>query len=139
MNIGMGIPMNMMNMNNKMMGMENDEEWMKGFKMGLEEVNNSGEEINESSSTVPKNNIIFRATQGVSYTLVVDYGTTIDKLLKKYLKRTNRSDLEKSNNISFLFNARRLKFGDQTKIEDFFKDITNPKVVVNDVNNLSFC
>ena len=146
---GMGMPMNMgmggmgmMNMNNMMMGMGNDEEWMKGFKMGVEEVNNSGGggEMNESSNpNVPKINIIFKTTQGVTHTLVYDYGTTIDEVLKKYLKRVNRSDLinvKGDKKICFLFNASQLKFGDQTKVEDFFKNITNPKVVVNDVNNL---
>ena len=70
--------------------------------------------------------------------MVYDYGTTIDKSLEKYLKRVGRPDLyqQKSNKICFLFNAAQLKIGDQTKVENFFKNVQNPKVVVNDVNNL---
>ena len=135
MGMGMGMNMNMMNMNN-MMGMGNDEEWMKGFKMGVEEVNNSGEEMNESNTNGPKMNVVFKTTQGVQHTLVVDSSITIDELLKKYLKRVNRSDLVKSSKICFLYNAAQLKFDNQTKIDVFFNNMSNPKVVVNDVNNL---
>ena len=133
---GMGMNMNMMNMN--MMNMNNDEEWMKGFKMGVEEVN--GGQSDDLDDGKPKINVIFKTTQGVTHTLVYSYGTTIDAVLKKYLKRVNREDLindeKNKGKICFLFNAAQLKFGDNTPIEQFFKGISNPKVVVNDVNNL---
>ena len=133
---GMGMNMNMMNMN--MMNMNNDEEWMKGFKMGVEEVN--GGQSDDLDDGKPKINVIFKTTQGVTHTLVYSYGTTIDAVLKKYLKRVNREDLindeKNKGKICFLFNAAQLKFGDNTAIEAFFKGISNPKVVVNDVNNL---
>ena len=82
-------------------------------------------------------NIIFNTTQGVSHTLLCEYGTTIDELLKKYLHRINKPELIEK--LCFLFNARQLKFGDKTKIEDFFKGISNPKVVVDDIYNLCNC
>ena len=86
-----------------------------------------------------KLNVIFKTTQGTTHTLVYNYGITIDQALSKYLNRVGRPELydQKSNKICFLFNASQLKFGDQTKIEVFFKGVTNPKVVVNDVHNLS--
>ena len=133
---GMG-PMGMMNMNMMQMNMNNDEEWMKGFKMGVEEVNGTQQ---EDLGDGPKINVIFKTTQGVTHTLVYNYGTTVDDVLKKYLKRVNREDLmndeQNKGKICFLFNAAQLKFGDKTTIENFFKGISNPKVVVNDVNNL---
>ena len=133
---GMG-PMGMMNMNMMQMNMNNDEEWMKGFKMGVEEV--AGTQT-EDLGDGPKINVIFKTTQGVTHTLVYNYGTTVDEVLRKYLKRVNREDLindeQNKGKICFLFNAAQLKFGDTTKIENFFKGISNPKVVVNDVNNL---
>ena len=133
---GMG-PMGMMNMNMMQMNMNNDEEWMKGFKMGVEEVNGTQQ---EDLGDGPKINVIFKTTQGVTHTLVYNYGTTVDEVLQKYLKRVNRADLindeQNKGKICFLFNAAQLKFGDQTTIENFFKGISNPKVVVNDVNNL---
>ena len=144
-NFGMGVPMNMnMNMNmqgmpqgmNMNMAMMDNEEWLKGFQMGVEEVNALDQQ--ESQNDGPKINVIFKTTQGTTTAMVYDYGTTIDKSLEKYLKRVGRPDLyqQKSNKICFLFNAAQLKIGDQTKVEAFFKNVQNPKVVVNDVNNL---
>ena len=142
-NFGMGVPMNM-NMNMNMQGMSqgmnmammDNEEWLKGFQMGVEEVNALDQQ--ESQNDGPKINVIFKTTQGTTTAMVYDYGTSIDKSLEKYLKRVGRPDLyqQKSNKICFLFNAAQLKIGDQTKVENFFKNVQNPKVVVNDVNNL---
>ena len=134
---GMGMNMNMMNMNMNMNMMMNDEEWMKGFQMGVDEVKGTQpEDLGDS----PKINVIFKTTQGVTHTLVYNFGTTVDQVLRKYLKRVNREDLindeQNKGKICFLFNAAQLKFGDKTPIEQFFKGISNPKVVVNDVNNL---
>ena len=140
MNFNMNMPNNFMNMNMNMnmMDMGQDEEWLKGFKMGVEEVNNTGDQDSDANSPGPKINVIFKTTQGTTHTMVYNYGTTIDKGLAKYLNRVGRPDLigDKSNKICFLFNAAQLKFGDQTKVETFFKNVNNPKVVVNDVNNL---
>ena len=142
-NFGMGVPMNM-NMNMNMQGMPqgmnmammDNEEWLKGFQMGVDEVNALAQQ--ESQNDGPKINVIFKTTQGTTTAMVYDYGTSIDKSLEKYLKRVGRPDLyqQKSNKICFLFNAAQLKIGDQTKVENFFKNVQNPKVVVNDVNNL---
>ena len=142
-NFGMGVPMNM-NMNMNMQGMPqgmnmammDNEEWLKGFQMGVDEVNALDQQ--ESQNDGPKINVIFKTTQGTTTAMVYDYGTSIDKSLEKYLKRVGRPDLyqQKSNKICFLFNAAQLKIGDQTKVENFFKNVQNPKVVVNDVNNL---
>ena len=140
-NFGMGVPMNMnMNMQGMPQGMNmammDNEEWLKGFQMGVDEVNALNQQ--ESQNDGPKINVIFKTTQGTTTAMVYDYGTTIDKSLEKYLKRVGRPDLyqQKSNKICFLFNAAQLKIGDQTKVENFFKNVQNPKVVVNDVNNL---
>ena len=142
-NFGMGVPMNMnMNMQgmpqgmNMNMAMMDNEEWLKGFQMGVDEVNALAQQ--ESQNDGPKINVIFKTTQGTTTAMVYDYGTSIDKSLEKYLKRVGRPDLyqQKSNKICFLFNAAQLKIGDQTQVENFFKNVQNPKVVVNDVNNL---
>ena len=129
---GMGMGMQGMNM-----GMMDNEEWLKGFQMGVEEINAANAQ-EEQLNSGPKINVIFKTTQGTTTAMVYEYGTTIDKALEKYLKRVGRPDLyrEKSNKICFLFNAAQLKIGDQIKVENFFKNVQNPKVVVNDVNNL---
>ena len=137
-NNNMIIPNNNIMMPNQMLGLNlmgmnnNDEDWLKGFKMGVEEVKYI-QEIDNS----PKINIIFKTTQGVSHTIPFNYGTTIDEVLKKYFYRTNKPELiNQKGKFCFLFNSNQLKFGDKTKIEEFFKGIPNPKVVVNDVKNL---
>ena len=134
---GMGMPGMQMG-NQFMMNSNENEEWLKGFQMGVDEVNNTGSQDNDANSPGPKINVIFKTTQGTTHTLVYNYGTTIDQALTKYLNRVGRPELigDTSNKICFLFNAAQLKFGDQTKVEAFFKNINNPKVVVNDVNNL---
>ena len=121
---------------NQMMNNMEEEEWMKGFKMAVQEVNSSGDP--EADKPGLKMNIIFNTTQGTSHNLVMTYGTTIDQALSKYLKRVGRPELigSQDNKICFLFNATKMKFGDQTPIETFFKNAPNPKVVVNDINNL---
>ena len=143
---GMGInvpmPMNIQG-GNVFMGMNNmfannqaqDEEWMKGFQLGVQEVNSYEEQSNDGG---PKMNIIFRTTQGTTTNMIYPYGTTIDQALQKYLDRVGRVDLynDKSKLICFLFNGSQLKFGDQTKVEAYFRNITGPKIVVNDVHNL---
>ena len=137
MNMGFGMP-NMMQGNQFMnMNNEGDEEWMKGFKMGVEEVNSTGQD-EDTNQPGPKLNVIFKTTQGTAHTMVYTYGTTVEKALEKYLKRVGRPDLigDNTNKICFLYNATQLRFGDKTKVEAFFKNVNNPKVVVNDVNNL---
>ena len=75
--------------------------------------------------------IMFNTTSGHIFSLGVNYGTTIDQLLKYYLKRMNRAELiEKDNKINFLFNKARLKFGDRTPIETCFWGVRNPFVLV---------
>ena len=81
MNFNMNMPNNFMNMNMNMMEMGQDEEWLKGFKMGVEEVNNTGDQDSDANSPGPKINVIFKTTQGTTHTMVYNYGTTIDKSL----------------------------------------------------------
>ena len=69
---------------------------------------------------------------------VVIFIRDVDIDIIRYLKRIGRLDLyeNKSNQICFLFSGLRLRYGDQTPIEEFFKGAPNPKVVVNDVNSM---
>ena len=135
-NLSMIIPNNNIMMPNQMLGLNlmginnNNEDWLKGFKMGVEEEKYI-EEI-EKFDNSPAINIIFKNSQGVTHTLVFKYGTTIDEVLKKYChKIINEPEFICKKKNCFLFNASQLKFGDKTKIEVFFKGISNPKVVVN--------
>ena len=117
---------NMMGMN---INFNNDnEEWLKGFQMGV-----------ENKDDRKKMNVIFKAApSGTTTTLTLKYGTTIDKMLEIYLNRVGRPELygDTSNRIAFLFSVCKLRFGDQTPIETFFAGCSLPKVVVNDVNSM---
>ena len=143
-NMAMGIGMmgNMNNINmsnfNPMVGggqisKEEEELWMQGFNMAKNQIQDSSPE-----PPGPKINIIFNTTQGTTHNIPISHGTTIDEALKYYLKRVGRPDLinDNSNKICFLYNATKLKFGDTTPVEQFFKGSFMPKVVVNDINNL---
>ena len=65
------------------------------------------------------------------------FGETIGQALIKYLTEIKRPDLiNKNDKISFLYNTCKLSFDDKTKVEDYFKNVLNPKVVVNDTDGL---
>ena len=144
---GMGMPFVMPQMqpmpqmqfvNPMMMGMNQneDEEWLKGFQMGVEEVNNMQKQ--QEASNVPKINAIFKTTQGLTTNMRFDFGTTIDQALGQYLKRVGKPELigNLQNKICFLYNAKQLNFGDQSKVEVFFNNMVTPKIVVNDTQNV---
>ena len=109
--------------------MNDNEEWLKGFQMQVN-ANNDEEELNPG----PKISVIFKTILGNINPIIVNYGTTINDTLEKYLKRVGRPDLIGTHELCFLFNARQLKFGDKTNVESFFKFVQNPQVLVNDIN-----
>ena len=90
--------------------------WVQGFKFG-QEVLKSQENNHNDIGPGPKISVIFKTTQGISHILVVNYGVTIDELLKKYLKRIGRPDLIGDNRIHYILNASELKFGDKTTVD----------------------
>ena len=68
--------------------------------------------------------------------MVFNYGTTIDKMLKKYLLRIGHPELINTDKICFIYYASQIKFGDQTVVEEFFKVTRGYEVVVNEINDL---
>ena len=131
-NMNQNMNMNNNNYYNPMMGMmpgNEDEEWLKGFQMSLEGVNNS--------NSFDKNEIEinFATTKGYKSNVKAKNGTTIDQLLKKYLEIENREYLINSKKVVYLYNGLSLKFGDNTKIENVFKK-QNPTIIINDVDHL---
>ena len=103
---------------------------------GMDNTNTENED--EENNNINKYNIIFVSTQGVSYNIYYNYGTTIDEVLKAYLNEAETPELidDRTNRIDYLFNARRLRFGDETTIETFFQNFINPRIIVNDIQNL---
>ena len=79
---------------------------------------------NEINIQVPKINIIFdeKIDPPHSKNLIINYGTTVDQVLKEYLFLMNRQNLiNQQNVIQFIYNSRQLSFGDKTPIEKFFR------------------
>ena len=92
---------------------------------------------NNNDNQRKKINVYFVTTGGVLTNILINDEESIDTLLRTYLKRINREDLYNNNNsICFLFNNTKLKYGEKTKISQFFKNAPNTKVVVNDINPL---
>ena len=87
----------------------------------------------------PTRVVTFKTTGGAKHEIEIfnDYETT-SSLLKRYLKTVNRPDLieDKSNKIIFIYNARKIQFGDNIKLIELFKNDFKPIIVVNDPNCL---
>ena len=78
--------------------------------------------------------INFKTTLGNKTILEMDKNNSIDELLKKYLDKINKSDIINSTEESlyFTYNAEKLEFGDQRKIEEVFATNNNPTVLVSE-------
>ena len=145
---GQGFGMPMMNMNNPMMfGNPNMNMMGQGMNMGGNWMNiySNMNNMNNMNNNMPfpnpqgqsKINVIFKTTMGVVTNVLIDYGKTMSDLFQVYLKRVDKIELYNTkDSILFLFNAIKLSFTDNTKVEDFFKLTPNPTIVVNDVKGL---
>ena len=86
---------------------------------------------NNNEEVTQKINITFKTAEGEQDTIVFNYGTTISDILKRYLNKINHPGfIKKSDNIVFLYNAKKLKFNDRTKIEKFFNNNSIPVITV---------
>ena len=134
---GMQNPMMCMNMMNPFMIGGN---WMNIYS-NMNNLINMNNIINNMPFPNPqgqsKINVIFKTTMGVVTNVLIDYGKTMSDLFQVYLKRVDKIELYNTKDtILFLFNAKKLSFTDNTKVEDFFKLTPNPTIVVNDVKGL---
>ena len=122
MGISMGMNMPPIKMDNSMI----DSDFMSRFNDEIIEpqmtMDRSDDGIMEPE--VKKFNIVFEDSTGNKNNIVVDYGTTVDNLLKMYL---NILDMPQ-NKVHCFYNMKRLNLGDETKVEDNFG--TNSKIVV---------
>ena len=78
--------------------------------------------------------INFKITLGNKTTLEIDRNCSIEELLKKYLDKISKTDINNSTDESlyFTYNAEKLEFGDKRKIEDVFASNNNPTVLVSE-------
>ena len=150
---GQGFGMPMMGMQNPMMfGNPNMNMMGQGMNIGgnwanvYSSMNMNMNNMNNMNNNMPfpnpqgqrKINVIFKTTMGVSTNVLIDYGKTMSDLFKVYLKKVDKIELYNTKNtIYFLFNANKVSFTEQAKVEDFFKiSPTHPTIVVNDVKGL---
>jgi len=106
------------------------------FNISLEQ--NKENNVDEVGSKI---HIIFKTTRGAITNIIFDVNDSVSNLLKKYLKRIDRPELisslmEGGNKIAFLYNANYLKINDAIKVKDIFKNDINPKIMVNDIDNM---
>ena len=81
------------------------------------------------SNNNPKINIIFNHYNGMKTTLITEYGTTIDQLLKEYLIRINRAEFINTNEYTFIYNSKKIQFGDQTPVKNIFYEQARVQVL----------
>ena len=89
----------------------------------------------------PKINVTFRVPDKNHRNMVVNHGTTIDNILKKYLWSENfEGCIDRNNEICFIFNGDRLRFGNQTPVEIFCKHAHAliPQVQVIDILDTTY-
>ena len=73
-------------------------------------------------------NVGFKTSEGEISNYEVDYGTSIDSLLKHY---TTLSHLgQKNKEVSFFFNGIQLHYGDFSLVEEVFKNTQAPTIDV---------
>ena len=102
------------------------------FNKIIRTIGDSVQTLKHLLGTGPEKKVIFNTTTGYRNTLYLNYGITIDQMLKIYLRIIGREDLYNNKNIQvfFLYNATKVKFGDKTPLWLFFRNNINPKVVV---------
>ena len=130
-----GIPYQNMNMMNQ--GMNIGGNWTSMYNIGQTNNNNNLNNNSQGSQMGNKINVVFKTTMGIITNILIDYGKTMSELLKVYLTRVDKMDLfNTKNTIAFLFNAKKIDWLDDTKVEIFFRLTPQPTIVVNDMRGL---
>ena len=134
--MNMNMNMNMMNMNqNFMMNpmyQTINEPWAECYEQKcFSYVNQSQDSISPGSNKI---NIVFKTIAKVKTNIVADYGQTMSNVLSLYLKKEGKENsFKRCRRIFFLFKAQKIDAFDETKVEDFFKNINNPLIIVNEM------
>ena len=126
---GMMIDPNM-NINIQNMNSGGNQNWVQDYSTN--EIGN-----NQIQSQGNKVNCVFVTSTGKTFTILIDHNKTIKDLIKIFFMRVENPDLiNRRQDICFLYNATRLNFDSNQKVEDFFKFNCNPRIMVNDTGNL---
>ena len=124
------------NMNTIIQGMN-----MGGVSGWRDLYNTKNQNVNQLQGTVNfsggrKVNLLFRTTKGMKINMMIDFGKTVREMIEIYFKRVEKPDLiNRPQDICFIFNAKRIDFNEQRKVEDYFGGIF-ANITVNDVKDL---
>ena len=132
MNNNMG--MNMNNMNNMIgINMNNNKGILANNNLGMNMNNNIGINIDNKKEMI----VHFKLMTGERKTLIVQYGTSVGDLLKKFFQAIGKPEaLKKKDSIIFIHNSQKLSYEDKTKIEEKFYIKYPIIILVNDLNAL---
>ena len=84
-----------------------------------------------------KINIVFKTTSEVRTNIVADFEQTMSDVILLYLKKVGKEMLlKRSSDVFFLYNAQIIDIFDETKVKDFFKNKSNPIIIVKERNNI---
>ena len=133
----MGMQIN--NMNNMGMQIYN----LNNMGMPTNNLNNNYDFMKESSESKQNNSsnskmiysVVFNSVSGNRWVLILDEDITVEGMLKKFFNKiceTESIDYEKD---FFLFNGKKIEFGDKTKIKELFEYNNRPSISYIDVHN----
>ena len=84
-----------------------------------------------------KINIVFKTNSEVRTNIVADFEQTMSDVILLYLKKVGKEMLlKRSSDVFFLYNGKIIDIFDETKVKDFFKNKSNPIIIVNEKNNI---
>ena len=108
------------------------EHWEEGYETKNWGFGGQSKDSNSPGSN--KINITFKTTSKVKTNIVADYGQTMRDIILLYLKKEGKENLfKRCSGIFFLYNAQMIDVFDETKVEEFFKDVSNPLIFVNEM------
>ena len=102
---------------------------------GYSKQNDEYEDTDSDDGTIL---ISFHTTTGKINLIKINQENSVGTAIKKYLIKIGKLDLinRTDGKIVFIYNAQLLKNDDKTKLKVFFGSEKNPRIMVNELNNL---
>ena len=102
---------------------------------GYSKQNDEYEDTDSDDGTIL---ICFHTTTGKINLIKINQENSVGTAIKKYLIKIGKLDLinRTDGKIGFIYNAQLLKNDDKTKLKVFFGSEKNPRIMVNELNNL---
>ena len=92
---------------------------------------------NMNNVTNKKISVIFKTGKGLVFTVFIDFGKTVNYLIRVFFKRIGKPELiNKPKEIGFIYNAKLINFNESQLVEDFFGGLSNVTITVNDIGDL---